>query len=354
MKATKWHFWKWSRLMMAVFLLGSLSGCWKPAVHTESVAEPPLIPAPPSAEEVANAVPAMDVQAYADLLELENDRRYPPGLVEAVTHAIQLGVLKPTNLQERFEPDRPLTYGEFRQWALAYQTALYGYQALPSAEALAEAKLPSTNVKPDLTGPMSPEKLFILPEKLDAGSQVIQPNQALSREALCHLYFLLTKQQARLRNLSLADIEGAFPNTQGNGAEESLSQFKDYTVISPWARPSVAMFYQSGQLQQLFRQTISQLTIDDGFGPKKPVNRAEAIVLLHWVYGKITPTVSQDTNAKPQDSGVIEPHAKLRLPNNTAPNTQPAIPPSPMGRWKMFEEKNPQGTRRSVEINTPD
>jgi hypothetical protein len=262
-------------------------------------------------------------------------------------------VLKPTNLQERFGPEQSLTYGEFRKWALAYQSALYGYQALPSAETLAEAKLTSTNTSPDITGPMSPEKLFILPEKLETGSQSLQPNQALTRESLCYLYFLLTKQQSKLQQLSTADMEAAFPSSTGSGAEESLSQFKDYSVISAWARPAVALFYQSGQLQQLFRQTASQLIIDDGFGPKKTADRAEAIVLLHWVYGKILPTTSTPTILEPAHD-VTGAHVKLRLPAEDPSASQPTLPPSPMGHLKLFEEKSPQGRRQTFAVDGPE
>lgn len=337
--------------LLLLLLCSFASGCWKPSVKKNNVLEPPLIPAPP-AQKATDSPSAQDVgvQAFADQLDLENTRLYPPDLAKAVAHAITLGVLKPSGLQDRFEPERSITYGEFRQWALAYQSALYGYQALPSAEALAEANISTEGLKPDLTGPMSPEKLFILPEKLETGSHSIQLNQALSRESLCLLYFLLTRQESALQALSQADIEGAFPPATGSGAEESFSQFKDYSGVSLWARPAVALFYKNGQLQPLFRKTTDQLIIDEGFHPQKNVNRGEAIVLLHWAYGKIPPKTAE---AKPVSEPTTPSHAKLRLPGGTS-EASPAMPPSPLGRWKFSEEKSPQAERKVLEVNGPD
>jgi hypothetical protein len=350
MNRPKFSKWKLCGLMTLLLLCALAGGCWKPSANKNDVMEPPLIPAPPAAPKPADALSAPELQAFADQSEMENTRLYPPGLADAVARAIALGVLKPSNLQDRFEPERAITYGEFRQWALAYQNALYGAQALPSAEALEEAKTAMQSLKPDPAGPMSLEKLSILPEKLAAGSQAIQQNQALTRESLCHLYFLLTKQDQTLQKLSPAEVEGAFPPATGSGTDESLSHFMDYSDISPWARPAVALFYKSGQLQQLFRLTPAQLTLDTGFGPQKPANRGEAIVLLHWVYGKIPP---KEAEPRPSSEPATAPHAKLRLPD-TAPAPSQGLPPSPLGHWKFLDEKSPQGNRKVLEVNGPD
>lgn len=350
-------------LAVLLLLCITLSGCWTPklAADTASIATPPLIPAPPAQEEVqAEAMPTVAVQAYADLLEWQDDRRYPPELKDAVSHAIELGVLKPTSFQERFEPEQTVTYGEFRQWALSYQTALYGYQALPTAKTLAEEQTESrhfsSNPKPDLTSPMSPEKLSILPEKLEMASKTFSVSNSLSREALCYLYFVLTHRENALRRLSASAIDAMIPAGTNAGPDESLAQFKDYSVISPWARPAVAVFYRDGQLQKLFGKNPNQLTIDDGFGPNQPVTRADAIVLLHWIYGSIAP--NKPASAVPSNafSSPMQPRADIHVPDNqdNPSALQPTIPPAPVDHFKLTEEKTPAGSRRTLQVNGPD
>lgn len=339
------------RLAISLLLLClACSGClpYKPA--GQSIAEPPLIPTPLGGVDTETPPPPAELLYYADMNEWE-DRHYPAGLRAAIMHAIQLGVLKPSGTQERFEAKRTLSYNEFRQWALAYQNALYGYQALPSAEALVEVGIGKASTD-GLAGPMSPEKLLILPDILEVSGHRVAPNQPLSREALCHLYFMLSKQTDQLA-LSPAEIEKLQPSTEEGSQDEAFFQFKDYAAIGDWAKPAVGLMYKNGQLQRLFRKNINQLTLEEGFGPQEPVTRAEAIVLFHWIYGHLRPNApnleTQPTlSSPPSQKG---PHSKLHLPDETG---HPKTLPPPIGHLKTLTESAPNFKRTTFQISGPD
>ena len=296
-------------------------------------------------------------QTYADQLALDNPHLYPIDLKEAVSHALLLGVLKPTSSQEPFGPAQPITYAEFRQWTLDYQTALYGTQALPNATTLADTvNIPTPKVNSADT--INAEQLSILPEVLEIGKQIIQPNQPLTREAFCYLYFVLRHQEKQLSQLPISTMEAMTPNGENSDPAESLSQFKDYANISPWARPAVALLYQKNQLQPLFRKTPAQLTLEDGLGPKQPTTRAEAIVLLHWIYGSITPQATK-TGDKTSPIPALT-HASLHIPDyenssSKTPLSQTStVPPVPFGQFKSLQESSSQGKRQFLRIDAAD
>lgn len=334
-----------------------LSGCFTPKTTQNQILEPPLIPPPVSVKETVSTTPAFNIQSYADMLDWGNTREYSPLLPDAVRHALELGVLKPTSVQERFEPTREVTYGEFRDWAMAYQTVLYGYGMLPSGATLAEnsalatlsAVKPSAGIvgKAELTSPMNPEKLSILPEAFTLGNQTLVSGQPLTREALCQLYFVLMKQDVSLQQLSIAQIEAMMPENPRSGPEERFAQVKDYASINPAVRAGVGSLYKSEQLQQLFKVTTDHLTVDDGFHPKKPVTREQAIVMLHWIYGAVKPNIAPASVSSAQALDIE--HAVIRTPN-AINKVSPALPVSPMSQLKTYEERGPQGARQTLQI----
>jgi hypothetical protein len=298
--------------IISLALLTLLSGCFDKPKTTLKVQEPPYVPAlpqPGESEPEQKPLAAMDIRAYADLMEMGDTSRHHPKLADAVSNAIRAGVMRPATLEERFEPNNPITYREFRAWALSWQNALadagYGIEISPDGKRINRTQ--SAKANPDeprelvpsrhdaLKDPMNPEKLMVLPESPEWGSLKMNPNQPLTREALCALYVFLTQQEAKARALAPETIESAAPGTHEMNTDEALSEFKDTSALSPWARRYVAVAYQDRMLQHIFRLTPDKLTVDDGFSPQRTISREDAVVLLDHLYGKFRVSAPRPT-----------------------------------------------------------
>jgi hypothetical protein len=353
-----------------------LSGCqWLQSGPTEEIRQPPLIPEP----EVTQASPEAPIAdqtafvgVYADLSEL-NDAH--PKLKDAVTQALRSGILKPTSPQERFEPNRSLSYGEFRQWAIAYQSALSGTGMMqvendpksktPVKELATFSKTPGQELNP-----MSPLKLMVLPSGITWENHSLSEGRPLTRQELCALYVFLSHQDTKARSLTTEQIEsanpgighemGADPNADINAninMDEALSQFKDYAGISRWARRYVALSYRDGMLQKTFRLTPNQLTVDTGFSPTREITRTEALLLLHSLYGNAlsgkTPMKMTQPNPKtnPSASAMSEQPAPStgKNPTKTATDT-----PAPLGHLQSIQESGPSGSRSAIRASGPE
>lgn len=365
-------------LVWSVLLCLLLSGCnLLPGGPTETIQEPPLIPDPAtdasaSATEEANRKPL--VLAYADLMDFNDLNLHHPKLHEAVSTAIKLGVLKPASLEEKFEPQNPIRFGEFRKWTIAYQGAATGMDMLPLNPPEDTAKASKINeiasapaIIPGNPNPMSPISLMILPSDMQWGEHRLGEMSHLTREELCAIYTFLSRQDATARALSAAEIESANPqwknaNKDAINLDEALSQFKDYPAIGNWARRYVAIAYRDGMLQKILGLTPTRLTIDDGLNPQKEVTRGEAIVLLHHLFSQAAmdrqtlKPVPPKQNTKP---GSLEPvgNTITSTPAKTekAPlqhtNTEK---PMPVSQMKAVQETGPNGSRNAIRVSGPD
>jgi hypothetical protein len=358
------------KFLAILCLTGSLlplTGCSGNFQSSEKVNEPPFIPAveAPTPPQENEEIPALSIGAYADLMDYGDQTRHNPKLVEAVSHAIQLGVLEPNGVNDRFNPDNPISFSEFRQWATTYQAAenasilkpahstLLNHAAL-NHEATEEATknsskalLPVAAQPEALTSPINPAKLTILPTLLQFGAHALENNRPLNREELCALYVFLSKKQQQASALTPDQIENTAPGTDTVPNDETFSMFKDYTAISNWAKPYVAIAYQDGILQKVFKLSGTQLTIDQGFNPLGTIDREEAILLLNQLFGHVktpAPKTKPAQKAPPQKDSVST-DSGMRghyLPETTMPQT---TAPEPLKSLKTVTEKGPNGSR---------
>lgn len=344
-----------SHLFFTGIVLGgcvlALAGCVNPfETKEEPVKEPPFIPAPEApAVEAKAEIPALYVGAFADMMEYGDQGSHHPKLVEAVAHAIRIGVLKPSGIQDRFNAQNPVNFGEFRTWALAYQAAAAGTTKLkPEAPSQGNNKpreLASIVSRTDaLDSPMNPVKLTLLPEVPRFDEHTLAANRPLTREELCALYVVLAEKQELARRLTPEVIEQTAPGEGSLNGDESLSMFKDYPAISSWAKPYVAIAYQNFVLQKVFNLTGTRLTIEDGFNPQAPINREESILMLNLLYGHVknpAPVLSSkdEVSVKPQNSKGDPGLRSAYMPTNR----QPVAPP--FKNIKTLSESGPAGSR---------
>ncbi len=339
------------QLIASLGCLLLFSGCFGQNPKAVSIQEPPYIPALPSAaeQEVAHDIPVENIQVFADLLEFSDESRRHPQLREAVSHAITLGVLKPTSLQSRFDPDRTISYGEFRTWTLAYQSVLTGYGMVTTPDKSSKPSSSGSSGNPQTIpastplNPMNPTNLMLLPSEMAWGDHKLADSSPLSRQELCALYIFLSGKENQARKLKPEAVEAMTPSGDALNIDEAFSQFKDYAAISPWARPMVALAYKDGLLQKLYGLTPNQLTIDNGFSPTKEASRENAIVLLHQLYGHLKPVATPP----------VPPKSQTAKPG-PAQNTPTAVPTStPVKSFRATQEKSPVGSKRTVQIHVP-
>lgn len=355
------------RLSGLLMLITCLSGCFGWMPKEEPIQEPPFIPAPEAVapKPVQTEIPVAYVGAYADLMEMSDRGQHHPDLTEAVAHAIRIGVLKPAGIEERFNPDAPIRFAEFRQWALAYQSAAAGVAEMKPAP-LKESKMQPRELttvvnRPDsLDSPMNPAKLMILPEDMRWGSHGVDSSRPLTREELCALYVTLVRKAETAQALTMDAIEAAAPGKDGLNADEALSQFKDYQTIDEWAKPYVAVAYRDGVLQKAFRLNANRLTIEEGFHPTAPVTREAAILLLHSLFAYVkspAPVVKGGAMMTFPAKGpsVGEPGMK----SGYRPQLQPlsrsepadsAMGMQPMRNLKTLHESGPNGSRSAMRM----
>ncbi len=351
-------------LLCLAGLLVPLVGCLGESQPAETINEPPFIPAieAPVVSEDKNEIPALYVGAYADLMDYGDQTRHNPKLLAAVGHAIRIGVLRPAGVHDQFNPNLPINFTEFRQWATDYQAAESASKIQSGALGPLEAKTASAQpnalqamaAPPDaLSSPMNPAKLMILPTELQLGTHTLENNRPLNREELCALYVYLAQKQPLAHALSLDQIENASVDPNMMSSDEALSMFRDYTSISDWAKPYVAIAYQDGMLQKTFRLSGTQLTIDQGFDPLAPVNREAAIMLLNQMYGHIQTPVPKASPAKslsaekavssdPGMRGHYTPKEVMAPPETPLPK---AAAPAPLKNLKTLTETGPSGSK---------
>jgi hypothetical protein len=351
---------KLSGLLFTVILTGLLlSGCnLLPTTSSEHIQEPPLIPEPstditaPQSEMTSKPL----ITAYADLIDFNDLSKHHPQLHDAVSTAIQVGVLKPSSVTELFNPQNPIQYGEFRTWAIAYlNTASSPSAEIPQPEL---AKQPNATNESHTTNPMNPINLMILPSEMQWGDHRLTETHPLTREDVCALYVFLSQQEATARSLNEDEIEATAPGQKQVdpdvvSPDEALSQFKDWAAIDGWARRYVAVAYRDKLMNTLFGLTATQLTVDDGFHPQQALTREEAIVLLHSLYGKAALEQQKTraaTNPLPSETNNPLNNIPLATPANSTHSNQP----QPIAHLKTLQETGPNGTRRAVQINGPD
>jgi len=331
---------QFSRLLLCIGLGLTLSftfgGCnLTQPVATEPVKEPPLIPDPADlaeSGEVDSGLNTKPVNLYEDMAELSDTGQHSPRLREAVSQAIALGVLKPTSPQERFDAQKPICFGEFRDWAIAYQNAT---AQVPNASMPAEAG----SMMGGITD-MPASKLKIPPSSMSWEGHAVTESHILTRQELCALYVFLSGQDEVARKMGQDDIEAANPAHDPMSPDEAISQFKDYADIAPWARRYVAVAYQDGLLEKLFKLTPNQLTGAEGFSPSRQASREDVILLLDGLYGKA---------AAAQGNQLIK-----ASDSSPAPKAQPQENPTPIGKLQSVRESGPGGTRSALRVSGPE
>jgi hypothetical protein len=373
-------------------LLTLFSACEWPGVKSAPLREPPLIPRPPELSQQAQSKAESRV---ANFMDMEDIRNFSPALAQAVTTALGMGVLKPATAQTRFEPERNIVYGEFRQWANDYQDAVnaLNQSAMESAAA---------NSPPPAAGPLSPPPALaahlgnptMLPVEMFWGSHGVKEQTALSRESLCALAVFLKGQDGVARKLSPAQIQATQPHPDNgssamegsDNADVPLSQLSDYSQVSPWALKYVALAYKNDWLQPVFSLSAAKIATDEGLHPAQSVTRGEALLLLDLLYGHPKSLV----NPQPADSlksNMMQPNANApsqtlqptgtttgttMAPNrglkSIGPQTQPPItglksmqtpgqkpnPPFPVGHMQAMQEQGPGGTRNALQVSGPE
>lgn len=342
-------------ITLANVVLG-LTGCANPfAQKEEPIKEPPFIPAPEApAVEAKEEIPALYVGAFADMMEYGDQGRHNPKLVEAVAHAIRIGVLKPNGIQDRFNAQNPVSFGEFRTWTLAYQAAAAGTSRLkPETPATAknqprELATIVSRTEP-LNSPMNPAKLTMLSPEPRFGEHTLAPNRPLTREELCALYILLAQKQDKVNTLSPEAVEEIVPDSGSLNGDESLSMFKDYPAISQWAKPYVGLAYQDAILQKVFNLSGTRLTIEEGFNPSAIVNREEAILLLNQLYGHVKSPAPIPSAQPAQPVKTITPMGDPGLSGTYIPG-ESKTPALPLKNLKTLKESSPLGTRNAQRI----
>jgi hypothetical protein len=351
--------------------LSLFSACEWPVGKITPLREPPLVPSPPDAVTQAKAQQAAHAASYADT---EDIRNFSPVLAEAVAHALSLDVLKPATPESRFEPDRPIPYGEFRQWANDYQNAINN-----AANAPAKSQAPSSDIPSPAAGPLTPPPTLTavtqtwLPAEMMWGGSGVREQSILTRESLCALAVFLNGQDARARKLTPSQIAQAQPGLMQSPAEDDtpsldggLGQLSDYSKISPWALKYVALSYQNDWLEPVFGLNPAKVIAADGFHPTQPVSRGEALLLLDLLFGKKEAAIAP--NGQASDSGATtnaaaKAHAlgKSQSPLDGADfkplqtgNRSSLSQPNPVKSLQSVQETGPQGSRQAIRISGPD
>ncbi len=340
---------------MAILGTLLLSGCLQnPFQREKPVKEPPLIPAPPAAEVSSDQgqLPLF-VGTYADIARLrEQGGTRNPALFPAVSQAIGLGVLKPAGPLDQFYPEKPIDLKTFRTWATAFQAAQAGVPIPQDGNSPVISQPAPTKINgkaDDLSSPMNPQQLELIAPDMQLGTHRIADTETLSRETLCSLGVFLAKKYTDALSLSPQAVEGMTPGATDTNGDEALSLFKDYAAISAWAKPFVAVAYRDALLQKAFHVNANQLTVEDGFKPTRPATRAEAIILLHVIFGSVnTPAPpSPETRDVPDIlNGPTGLKGSYSPSESTAPRQADTKAPLPLASQQTTQQTTPQGTRR--------
>jgi len=366
---------KFGALLGLLACLTLFSACEMPMGKITPLREPPLIPSPPDAPVQGEAPQTAHVASYADTADIQN---FSPALAQAVNRALSLSVLKPATPESRFEPDKPIGYGEFRQWANDYQNAVNTARNQATATAI------SPDSPPPAGGPLSPPPALTaitqtwLPSEMMWGAQGVREKTTLTREALCALAVFLNGQDAQARKLTPAQIAKAQPGQDGQDGmsnpddadltDGTLSQLSDYGKISPWALKYVALSYKNDWLEPLFGLSPAKIVADDGFHPAQPVTRGEAMLLLDQLFGQQAATSASgastgqsSTSANATgDSGSVSGSGTPSQSQGSQPSVSPGKAtgrteqPIPLGRLQSVRESSPQGSRQGLRVTGPE
>lgn len=339
---------------VAVVWTLSLSGCFQNPFQPEiPVKEPPLIPAPPASEASAiKEQTPLYVGTYADIAKLrEQGSTRNPTLIPAVNQAIRLGVLKPVSPLDQFHPEKPIDLKTFRTWATAFQAAQAGVP-IPQETANPLSITPPSAVNgktDDLSSPMNPQQLELIAPDMQLGTHRIADSENLSREALCSLGVFLAKKYTDALSLSPQAVEGMTPGATDTNGDEALSLFKDYAAISAWAKPFVAVAYRDALLQKAFQLNTNQLTVEDGFKPTQPATRAEAIILLHVIFGNVSTPVPAHPEAASVPTSINTANGmkgSYNPPGLTTGSQTTGKPPLPLASQQTTQQTTLQGSQR--------
>lgn len=373
-----------SRLLLGLLIMLTLfSACELPGLKSAPLREPPLIPSPPDAPSPAAAKEELHVANYADTEAIQN---FSPELPQAVARALRLSVLKPATPQSQFEPERAITYGEFRQWANDYQNALIDAKTEENATAPKDSPPPAA-------GPLAPPATIaahmgnatFLPAEMLWGSHGVRELNTLNRESLCALGVFLNGQDGVARKMTPAQIAATQPGQDADPSmtapsdsnEGDFSQLSDFSRISPWAQRYVALAYKNDWFQPVFNLSMAQVTTDEGIHPTQAVTRGEAMLLLHLLYGQREPgnnatSGSPSSAMMPGSQGAMSGTSATRgmQSTNALPMLQPSgqnamLPskssaqrmtaqPMPIGHMQSMQEKGPQGSRSAIRISGPE
>ncbi len=338
-----------------VLILGmlSLAGCFNPFQQDKPVKEPPLIPAPPAAEvSSGKGQPPLFVGTYADIAKLrEQGGAMNPLLFTAVSQAIRIGALKPNGPLDQFHPEKPIDLKLFRAWATAFQAAEAGVPIPPDGgnPVIVTPTPPSNGKVDDLSSPMNPQKLELIAPDMQLGTHRIADADKLSREALCSLGIFLAKKYTEALSLSPQALEAMTPGATETNGDEALSLFKDYAAISAWAKPFVAIAYRDALLQKAFHLNTNQLTIEEGFKPTQQATRAEAIVLLHVIFGNVnspapsSPETPDAPNTLKRPTGMKGTYSPSE---STSTGQAASKAPLPLASQQTVQQIGPQGSQR--------
>ena len=322
-------------LFSSIALVAVFSGCFTSGRQiSETVADPPDVPIL-EAEQVddgesnpllsdTSELASFELFTYEDIEKLPHSNAYHRLLKQAIEYSIDQGVLRKPAWAGRsidaaiearmaqnqvtdktvgeelptdavavsvpkpvkpilFEPDKPMTYGEFYKWHERFRVAI--------AE---ENKLPP-DIKPDIkpetaeVPPETPPKKPQLPPgplnaKLDTHGVALTERSEITREQLCLLLALVQQQAETLSELDAQSVEGMRPDDAD--VAQSLEHFKDYQSITPGLKRFVGYAYQNGMLRNLWGMTPVLLTEDRGFNPRQPITRGQALVLLYQALKK--------------------------------------------------------------------
>jgi hypothetical protein len=369
-------------LLGLLAMLTLFSACEWPGLKSAPLREPPLIPSPPAAASPAEAMLETHVANFADQEAIQN---FSPTLPQAMAHALTLHVLKPATPQAQFEPERAITYGEFRQWANDYQNALIDMKTQANA-------ISGQDSAPAVAGPLAPPASIaahlgnptLLPAEMRWGAHGVREINILNRESFCALAVFLNGQDAAARRLTSAQIASATlgPDMENSaieppdGNEGSLDQLADFDKISPWAQRYVALAYKNDWFQPVFNLSMAQITTAEGLHPAQAVTRGEALLLLDLLYGQHQPSANaahpaaswamsppmptapsrsqskQEFQGSPMPPRFQQDGQTQMTPSKSDVQTLPKQP-LPLSHMQSIRENGPQGSRSAIRMEGP-
>lgn len=300
-------------LSLSVGIALSLGACGAGNNKADTVASPPDIPEPPLLQTVRDDPNDIFHRlVYQDIIEIDEATLAAPSpqtekqrtfleknlaLVNAVQEGIKQGALTPPPYNKLkpvyFEPHTPITYGEFYTWALAFEnpgfvehlsqdidnTLLEKESAAKGNTPKGQSEDPHSSSEP-ANDPFNPNTTGLtLPLETDGFN--LMPDTPLTREALCLIYVILSKQEDKA--LALTADEMAEANPVKNPVY-ALAEFADLESLSSNAKKYVALSYQDNVFKNALFLKPATLVRGAGFESKKALTRGEALIFLNQFY----------------------------------------------------------------------